>query len=150
MSVGRLDEVERLVAAHPGPLVVIFDVDNTIVPQGAGRLELATAVESTIERFESLPGVERVIMLTNGGSRGVERMIGRGNKPWTTRRRLRLTGTTAEIWVVGDQVLTDGALAWRLGGSFVHLAIDETGEHATQAAMRSLGRVVAPLLFRRG
>lgn len=77
-------------------------------------------------------------------------MISRGNKPWTTRRRLGLVGDRTDVWVVGDQVLTDGVLAWRLGGTFVLHVIDDEEEPPRQAIMRRLGRFVAGLLFRDG
>ena len=38
-------------------------------------------------------------------------------------------------------------LAWRLGATFVMLAIDEEHEPGNQAQMRRIGRWVAPLLF---
>ena len=135
-------------AAQPGPLVVIFDADNTVVPQGASPDEFAHRVNEVIDRFESLASVVRVIVLSNGPQRGVDRMISRGNKPWTSRRRLGINrGSPTATWVIGDQVLIDGVLAWRLKAVFFHCAIDLTDEHPRQAAMRRLGRLVAPLIF---
>ncbi len=151
-DVASLDDVLALVVAsgldaRDGP-VLIFDADNTLARQGAPRGEFASLVNGAIDRFEALPNVARVIVLSNGPERGVSRMISRGNKPWTTRRRLGLD-TGSSIIVVGDQVLTDGILAWRFGGTFIHLVIDKEREAARQAAMRAIGRLVAALLFRR-
>jgi len=131
-----------------GPLVLIFDADNTVVRQGAPPTEFAEQVNRTIDRFEALPAVDRVIVLSNGPPRGVERMINRGNKPWTSRGRLGLVSSESNIWVVGDQVLTDGILAWRLGADFFHQAIAQTGEHPRQAIMRALGRTMGRLFFK--
>jgi predicted HAD superfamily phosphohydrolase YqeG len=131
-----------------GPLVLIFDADNTVVRQGAPPAEFAEQVNRTVDWFEALPAVERVIVLSNGPPRGVERMINRGNKPWTTRRRLGLVDSEPNIWVVGDQVLTDGILAWRLGADFFHQAIARSGEQPRQATMRALGRIVGRLFFK--
>ena len=78
-----LDDVYSLVAAEEQPLVLVFDVDNTIVSQGAPRDEFAAAVHEARDRFESLPVVARVVVLTNGPQRGVAWMESRGNKPWT-------------------------------------------------------------------
>jgi predicted HAD superfamily phosphohydrolase YqeG len=75
-------------------------------------------------------------------------MINRGNKPWTTRRRLGLLNSASNVWVVGDQILTDGILAWRLGADFFHQAIAQTGEHPRQAIMRALGRTVSRLFLK--
>ncbi|MDH3259825.1 MAG: hypothetical protein OEM81_00165 [Acidimicrobiia bacterium] len=131
-----------------GPLVLIFDADNTLVRQGAPPAEFADQINRIIDRFEALPAVERVIVLSNGPPRGVERMINRGNKPWTTRRRLGLVNSDSNVWVVGDQVLTDGILAWRLGADFFHQTATQTGEQPRQAIMRALGRTVGRLFFR--
>ena len=75
-------------------------------------------------------------------------MIYRGNKPWTTRRRLGLDEASAAIWVVGDQILTDGVLAWRFGATYVQLVVDADAEDTRQAVMRYTGRAVAGMLFR--
>ena len=146
--VADLDQLERLVATAPHPIVVIFDADNTLVPQGAAVDVFSREVTAVVERFEAQPSVERVIVLTNGAKRGVPGMIHRGNKPFTTRRRLGLDSTGRGVCVVGDQVLTDGILAWRLGATFVLLAIDVQTETPRQAAMRRVGSALTPLLFR--
>jgi len=150
-AVRDIDEVAARLATQPGPLVLILDADNTLVPQGAAPRQFAQRVNEVIDRFEELVAVERVIVLSNGPQRGVDRMIGRGNKPWTSRRRLGLTRrSAATTWVVGDQVLTDGILAWRLRAEFFLHAIDPTDDFPSQARLRWLGRYVAPLIFRRG
>ncbi len=149
-SVKDLDELAARLAEHPGPLTLIFDADNTLVPQGAPPAEFATRVTAVIDRFESMPSVERVIVLSNGPQRGVDRVIGRGNKPWTNGRRLGLARRSATpIWVIGDQVITDGVLAWRLGAEFFLLAIDPADDYPGQARMRRWGKYVAPLIFRK-
>ncbi len=89
-----------------------------------------------------------MIVITNGARRGVDRMICRGNKPWTSRRRLGLRTADREVWVVGDQVLTDGILAWRLGARFIHLAIADSGEGGGGAVLGALGRAVSRLILR--
>ena len=142
-----LDELEKLVGEAPDPVVIIFDADNTIVAQGVPFDQFRVEVTAAVERFEALPTVARVVVLTNGPDRGVPHMMYRGNKPWTTRRRLGLSSGQRNLWVVGDQVLTDGLLAWRLGATFVHLVVDAASEDPRQATMRRIGRRVAKLLF---
>lgn len=142
-----LEQVEEWARDAERQLVVIFDADNTVVPDGAPSGEFAERVNRLIDRFEVLPAVERVIVLTNGPPRGVERIISRGNKPLTGRRRLGLAGTGAEVWVVGDQILTDGLLAWRLGAVFIHQAIAESGERPLQAVLRAVGATVGRLFL---
>ncbi len=148
-DVRSLDDVGAFVASSDPRKVPILDVDNTLAPQGAPLDEFGVLVNGAIDRFETSPGVHRVIALTNGPQRDVPRMISRGNKPWTTRRRLGLKEILFPIVVVGDQVLTDGMLAWRLGATFLHLVIDAEKEGRRQAAMRRIGKVVMRLFFRR-
>jgi len=148
-SVSSLDGVIAFVESSAGDKVIIFDVDNTVAPQGASLEEFGVLVNTAIDRFEASPNVARVIALTNGPQRQVGRMVSRGNKPWTTRRRLGLRGTGAPIVVVGDQVLTDGILAWRLRGTFLHLVIDDETEDRSQTTMRRVGRLVLGIFLRR-
>ena len=147
LAASSLDDVEDLLPCTGGPATLIFDVDNTLVRQGAPPDEFIEAVNAVIDRFEAHPSVDRVIALTNGAQRAVPRLVSRGNKPWTTRRRLKLTGIS-DLVVVGDQVLTDGVLAWRLGATFVHLVIDDSSEPPDQSRMRRRGKCLESLLFR--
>lgn len=147
-NVQSLDDVARVVGGSERPKVVIFDVDNTLAPQEAAPSEFVALVNSAIDRFESMAEVARVIPLTNGPQRGVDRIVARGNKPWTSRRRLGLRGSRLPVVVVGDQLLTDGLLAWRLGATHLHLVIDDENEDARQATMRRIGNVLAGLFFR--
>ena len=148
-DVDSLDEVMAFVESTDGQKVIIFDVDNTLAPQGVGLAEFAQLVDSAIDRVEANPSIARVIALSNGAQRGVARMVGRGNKPWTTRRRLGLGKGSAPLVVVGDQVLTDGLLAWRLRATFLHLVIDDEAEDRRQAIMRWIGSIVLMMLSRR-
>ena len=148
-DVQSLDEVMAFVESTHDEKVIIFDVDNTLAPQGVPLAEFGQLVNSAIDRVEAHPNIARAIAVTNGPQRQVDRMVSRGNKPWTTRRRLGLRGSTAPVVVVGDQVLTDGLLAWRLRATFLHLVIDHQGEERRQAIMRRIGSIVMVMLFRR-
>ena len=148
-DVQSLDDVMAFVESTDGEKVIIFDVDNTLAPQGVPLVEFGQLVNSAIDRVEANAHIARVIALTNGPQRDVERMVSRGNKPWTTRRRLGLRGSSTPLVVVGDQVLTDGLLAWRLGATFLHLVIDDEAEERRQAIMRRIGSIVLVMLFRR-
>ena len=148
-EVGSLDDVVTFLESSDDKKVIIFDVDNTLAPQGVPLAEFGLLVNAAIDRFEAHPNVARVIALTNGPQRGVARMESRGNKPWTTRRRLGLRKDRAPLVVVGDQVLTDGLLAWRLQATFLSLVIDDETEDHRQATMRRLGRIIDLALFRR-
>jgi len=142
-----LGEVAGYVASVNPGVVLIVDVDNTLVPQGLPPDEFRATVDEALDWLDALSGVRRVIAITNGPHRGVDRLMARGNKPWTSRRRLGLTNRTELVVVVGDQVLTDGLLAWRLGGVHLHMAIDEEHEPSRQAIMRRVGKVLERVLF---
>jgi predicted HAD superfamily phosphohydrolase YqeG len=148
-DVRSLDEVVDFVDSSAGENVIISDVDNTLVPQDVSLGEFGAVVNASIDRLEAQPTVARVIALTNGPEREVSRLVSRGNKPWTSRRRLGLRGTPTPVVVVGDQVLTDGLLAWRLRATFLHLVIDGEDEARRQATMRRLGSHLIGVLFRR-
>jgi len=147
-DVQSLDDVMAFVESSPSEKVIIFDVDNTLAPQGCALDDFAMLVNAAIDRCEECGSVKRVIALTNGPQREVDRMVSRGNKPWTTRRRLGLSGNREPIVVVGDQVLTDGLLAWRLRATFLHLVIDDEEEERRQAIMRRIGAMITAVLFR--
>ena len=148
-DVQSLDEVMAFVESTDGQMVIIFDVDNTLAPQGVALDEFASLVDAAIDRVEAHPSVERVIALTNGGQRGVARMVSRGNKPWTTKRRLGLHRNRTPVVVVGDQILTDGLLAWRLRATFLYLVLDDEHEDRRQANMRRIGTLIVRVLFKR-
>ena len=133
--------------AGEGEQVIISDVDNTLAPRGVAPTEFVVLVNAAIDRIEANEKVARVIPLTNGPQRQVDRMVSRGNKPWTTRRRLGLRGHRGPVVVIGDQVLTDGVLAWRLRATFLHLVIDDEEEERRQATMRRIGRIIRGMVF---
>lgn len=148
-TVDDIADIEALAMAATRSIVLIFDADNTLVPQGISAGEFAERINAFIDRFERLSTVERMIVLTNGPARGVDRIESRGNKPWTSRRRLGLLDSRSDVWVVGDQILTDGLLAWRLNATYLHLPITERGEHPRQVVMRRVGQLLHRVLFRR-
>lgn len=148
-NVHSLDDVLDFLESGNREQVIISDVDNTLAPQGVSLAEFGLVVNAAIDRIEANQNVAQVIALTNGPQRQVDRMVSRGNKPWTTRRRLGLRGSQRPIVVIGDQVLTDGVLAWRLRATFLHLVIDDEEEERRQATMRRLGRIVTRMFFRR-
>ena len=88
-------------------------------------------------------------MVTNGSQRSAPHVIERIGKPWVGRARLGASRGTP-LWVVGDQVLSDGLWAWRLGADrFVHLAISVDREPEDQARMRRRGARIGWLFLRR-
>lgn len=140
-------DLGQILAGIEDQITLIFDVDGTVARQGAAPAERARAVEAAIASFEGYPCVRSAIPLTNSAEQGIPRVISRGNKPWTTRRRLGLSRDDRTV-VIGDQVLTDGLLAWRLGAIFVHLAVDTNDEPPAQVRLRKRGRWLEPIIFK--
>lgn len=100
------------------PMLVAWnDIDQTYVQDVQERL-------STL--LSSAPSLSYMILVSNSKSvrPGATEVAGRtvvtitnAHKPW---RVIILRSAPEPVAVIGDQPLTDGLLAWRLGASFVH------------------------------
>ena len=137
--------------------VVLIDLENTVVPYGA-----ATAKASTIVLLERLTldfELGRFIFVTNSSDAELVDLVGqvtgcnvisRAHKPFTSRRRIAAAAAASADpgLVLGDQILTDGILAWRLGCPFIQYQLERTGEPAWPRIMRAAGNLLAPLFFK--
>lgn len=128
-------------------LLVIIDVDNTVAPHRVSETEIRHRAAEAVAAFEDVANGTRVRVVTNGAVRGIPEAVGRANKPFTSRRRLGVEpGTT--VWVVGDQIMTDGFLAWRLRAPYYHVPITTHAEPVGPSLLRGAGRLVRWLFFR--
>jgi hypothetical protein len=131
------------------PATLVVDVEPLVVPWGSSPALFANAAHDFAQAVRtSVPSITRVIYSSNSRSpratRGQSRdkIVGAARKPWRTRY-LR----PRPVVVAGDQILTDGLLAWRLGTSFLHW--DAEGPMPRWARLqRWLGQVAAPFLFK--
>jgi predicted HAD superfamily phosphohydrolase YqeG len=113
----RCDAVTVIVDVEPG--VVSWGADGATFTDGIAVLRQVLAqtdvrevVLATNSRAERPPVAEGVPSVT---------LVRRAAKPW----RVGYARAHARpLLVVGDQVLTDGLLAWRLGAPFVHWQVD--------------------------
>ena len=121
-EVRSLDDVGAFLASSNLRKVLILDVDNKQYGQTVDTLAATLAAIKA-------SGIPKPSYIVNSGG-GLHEV------------RSPMVG-------VGDQVLTDGMLAWRLGATFLHLVIDAEKERRRQAAMRRVGKVVMRLFFRR-
>ena len=145
----RLDAVDdllQLVGDEEGNLVVLLDLDNTLVPYEAAGPARSREADRKLAEIEDSPGIGRVVVVSNGRRAGVRGGVTQAWKPFTTRRRLGLSATDS-VWVVGDQVLTDGLLAWRLGADFLFSPLREVDEPLWPAIQRRVGALVRGVLF---
>lgn len=154
---------------------VLREVDNidqamavlssaTFAPLGGGAIVDLDNCVTTYERVRDLDliasavdglAIERVLVVSNArwpwelADRCRHPVISRARKPFTPLRRLRdLLGGEDIVAVVGDQVLTDGLLAVRLGVDFIHITTVPAHEPLWPKAMRWAGWPVKALLWR--
>ncbi|HEY4462561.1 MAG TPA: hypothetical protein VGN41_07820 [Streptosporangiaceae bacterium] len=138
-----------------GARTVIFDVEPLVAAWDSGQEALDQGVADVAAQAAAVPGVAVVCFSTNAerrpsrapaaGATRVMYLAGAG-KPLRTApyRDLPRPGV-----VIGDQLATDGALAWRLGYAFLqyHPRLDHVP--AGPRLMGHVGRLVRPVLFTR-
>jgi predicted HAD superfamily phosphohydrolase YqeG len=162
VSYQRRDDVEGVVRAlgRLGPRTIVVDVEPMIAAWDSGQSSLSRGVACFLERASSVPGLSVICFATNsrrrlasaigssviGGDGQAVRYIASAGKPLRTAhyREFPRPGV-----VIGDQVATDGALAWRLGYSFIHYYPD-TSIPLGPMLMRYLGYSLRPFLFEPG
>lgn len=118
-DVSAIDLIGRL----GGYDVVVVDVDDTLVRDGAPALDLAAGVGAA-RRAAGRAGVGRLLVVSNGSrsrAAGVDGVIWQANKPWTRSARLGISSADV-VAVVGDRLLPDGLLARRWGADFYLVA----------------------------
>ncbi len=98
----------------------------------------------------SVPSVTSVVYSSNSqcpraaDGKSCIRIVTAARKPWRTKY---LHNEPRPVAVVGDQVLTDGLLAWRLRASFLQWQV--AGPMPPWPRLqRRLGRIAAPFLFK--
>jgi hypothetical protein len=131
---------------------VVFDVEPFVAHWDSGATELRDGVDGVFTLLGTVPGLEVVGFATNSLRRH-EGMLGGGEvrafyiatarKPLLTRPYRDLPRPAV---LVGDQVATDGVLAWRLGYAFAHARHGQTLPWGPRA-MRLLGRPLLRLIF---
>jgi hypothetical protein len=147
-----LEEVWTLIEARPSRSLV-FDVEPLVAIWDTDAAALDAGIVRTLRGLERVSGVEKVLFATNSARRPTvlpgspEVRVGyrvSAMKPLLTRgyRDLPRPGL-----VVGDQLATDGALAWRLGFDFVHYQPPRDRVPAGPRLMMALGELLRPLLF---
>ncbi len=98
----------------------------------------------------SVPSVTSVVYSSNSrcpraaDGKSDIRIVTAARKPWRTRY---LHDESGPVAVAGDQVLTDGLLAWRLGASFLHWQVAGSMPRWPRL-QRWIGRIAAPFLFK--
>ena len=153
--VATLAEALRVVG-ELGAKTVVLDVEPLVAYWDSGQQNLDQGVASVLAEFTKVPGVAAVCFATNSARRpssnpdqpGIRAAyLASANKPFRVRsyRDLPRPGV-----LIGDQVLTDGLLARRLGYTFVQYTPPEReGVPRGPWLLAQAGRLASPLLFRR-
>ena len=136
------------------PRTVVVDVEPLIAAWDTGQSSLSRGVASFLYQISAAPRLAAVCFATNSrrrlptvitSDRQSVSYLASACKPLRTApyRDLPRPGV-----VIGDQVATDGALAWRLGYSFIHYYPNADVPLASKL-MRYAGFSLQPFLFRR-
>jgi hypothetical protein len=134
---------------------VIFDIEPVVAYWDSGQEALDRGVASVVRQVAAVPGVQVVCFSTNSLRRpsqlpdvpGVRMVwLAAAGKPLRTAvyRDFPRPGV-----VIGDQVVTDGVLAWRLDYTFVQYRPELDRIPAGPWVMERLGKLIRPLLFTR-
>ena len=134
---------------------MIFDVEPLVAPWHSSQEALDQGVARILGDVKTVPSVRVVVFSTNSARRpsalpacdGVQvSYLASADKPLRTEPYHGLPRPGA---VAGDQLPTDGILAYRLRFTFLHYTPDLTGVPLGPGLMHHWGELVRPLLFRR-
>lgn len=135
---------------------LIVDVEPLVSWWDNTQESLDWGVATVVGRVVTLPSVRALVFSTNSVRRpsvipdaaDLEvRYLSAAGKPLRTAPYGDLPRPGA---VIGDQVPTDGVLAWRLGYTFLHYQPRLDGVPLGPRVMHRLGRLAVPVLFGRG
>jgi hypothetical protein len=133
---------------------LIFDVEPLVAWWDTSQQTLDQGIGGIVTQLDQVPEVRDVMFATNSARRpsalpsvpGVRvSYLASAGKPLRTEAYHGLPGPGA---VIGDQVLTDGLLAYRLGFTFLHWDPRLAGIPPGPRLMRLFGRLARPLVFR--
>ena len=134
---------------------MIFDVEPLVAPWHGSQESLDQGVARILGDVRTVPSMRVVVFATNSARRpsavpacdGLQvRYLASAEKPLRTAPYQDLPRPGA---VAGDQLPTDGILAYRLGFTFLHYAPELAGVPLGPGLMHRWGELVRPLLFRR-
>ena len=133
---------------------MIFDVEPLVAPWDSGQEALDQGIARVLSDIRAVPSVQVVVFATNSARRpaaapaceGLQvRYLASAEKPL---RMAPYQGLPPPGAVAGDQIPTDGVLAYRLRFTFLHYMPELTGVPLGPGLMHRWGELVRPLLFR--
>jgi predicted HAD superfamily phosphohydrolase YqeG len=145
-------DLPRLIA-ELSARTVVFDIEPFVAAWDGTQDALDEGIARVLDNVGAIPGVRAVCFATNSARQpsalpdipGIDvSYLVSARKPVRTAayRRLPLPGV-----VIGDQVMTDGLLARRLGYSFLHYRHPQPGPLGPRL-LDAVGELARPLMFR--
>jgi predicted HAD superfamily phosphohydrolase YqeG len=137
------------------PKTVIVDVEPLVAWWDSGQEPLDSGVASMVSQLGGLAGVSVLCFATNSARRPSRLPVGAtaqvvylasAGKPLQIAQYRSLPAPGV---VIGDQVLTDGILARRLGYAFLHYCPEPAGMPTGPRLLRYCGWLALPLAFRK-
>jgi hypothetical protein len=134
---------------------LIVDIEPLVSWWDNDRASLDWGVKMLVGRAGTLPALRALVFATNSlrrpsalpAGRDFEvRYLASAGKPVLTAPYRDLPRPGA---VLGDQVATDGLLAWRLGFAFLHYQPERGDVPLGPRLLHRVGRLAVPLLFTR-
>ena len=149
----RLDDLLAC-AVRLAVKTLIVDIEPLVAPWNSGQESLDRGLARFLGQVRQIPSLRVVVFSTNSARRpaavppgdGIEvRYLASADKPLRTAPYRDLPRPGA---VVGDQLPTDGLLAYRLGYAFLHYAPDHASTPVGPRLMHRWGQLLRPVLFR--
>lgn len=150
----RLDNAEKVFGLRPAPRALLVDLEGTLTefcPPPRSVIKALVGFDQVAVRNGLDLHLLHYVTNANLQELGAEfhaisaRLHSHANKPFfTPPEEFRLQSN--RTFVVGDQYLTDGLLAWRFGFSF-GLVKASTHQPDWPRAQLSVGRILCPLFF---
>ena len=137
------------------PAALLIDIEPFVAAWGTDEPALLRGLRRQLDECASIESLREVFFVTNSRRSPGDRLpsasfpvsyISHARKPFLDISRF--ASLRAPVVVIGDQVLTDGLMAWRLNAAFVQVPLPARSSPAVRA-QASLGRIVASLFFRR-
>jgi predicted HAD superfamily phosphohydrolase YqeG len=150
---GRPSLLPRLTAL--AAKTVIFDVEPLVADWDSGQDVLDRGIARVLDELTAIPGVLLVCFATNSSRQpsvlpqrpGLQvEFVTSARKPLRTAP---YRGFPQPGVVIGDQVLTDGLLARRLGYTFLHFSPAPAAMPRGPRLLSQAGELVRPILFAR-
>ena len=137
------------------PKTVIFDVEPLVADWDSGQEVLDRGIARVLDEVTAIPGVLLVCFATNSSRQpsALPQLPGMQVEFLTSARKPLWTAPYRNFprpgVVIGDQVLTDGLLARRLGFTFLHYSPAPAGMPRGPRLLSQVGELVRPVLFAR-